>query len=112
MFDSNRSESLGLRIEPNYHTLICLVCIFALPVTGSCLISHLWEKPKIPKQSRAGLSSYVHSLHIIDPSDLPVLPYGSLAHPGLKVFRIYACKSCGQKSTSQNIIRRHIATKH
>ncbi|KEQ70846.1 hypothetical protein M436DRAFT_65669 [Aureobasidium namibiae CBS 147.97] len=65
-----------------------------------------------PTQSRAGLSSYVHSLHIVDPSDLPVLPHGSLAHPDLKVFRIYACKSCGQKSTSQDIIGRHMATKH
>ncbi|KAH0175670.1 hypothetical protein KCU67_g83, partial [Aureobasidium melanogenum] len=96
----------------NCHALICLTCKLALPVTGSLSTSHLWEEYKTPKQSRAGLTSYVHSLHIVDPSDLPVLPHGFLAHPDLKVFRFYACKACDQRSTSQDIIGRHMATKH
>jgi len=48
MFDASRLEFLGLRIDPIHHALICLTCKCALPVTGSCLTFHLWEKHRIP----------------------------------------------------------------
>jgi Orsellinic acid/F9775 biosynthesis cluster protein D len=112
MFDPKRLASLGLRIDYDHTALICLVCKCALPVTGSCLTSHLWEKHKIPKDLRAGLTSHVRSLQITDPSELPILPDGCPPHPDLRVYRVYVCKSCGHKSTSQDIIGRHLSRNH
>jgi len=109
MHESNRLRRLGLVVDSEYRALICVVCGCALSCSGCQVTSHLWEKHQVPKDARTSITSYIHSLRLLDLSRLPPRPNGSPAHTNLKTKRGYACKLCDYLTASEERIGRHLS---
>jgi hypothetical protein len=94
MADHSLLTAVNLVLDPRGPALICKTCQYALAVSKSQVTSHLWEKHKISLASRRDITSYIHSLNIPNPVNLPRRPDRSFVHPHLKVYGGYACLSC------------------
>ena len=66
-----RFASLGLYYNKLEPALICKQCKYALKPSGETVTRHLGEKHGISASARRGLSSFVSSLRLPDPNQLP-----------------------------------------
>ena len=73
---------------------------------------HLADKHAIPKRSRDGLHLLVRALCLPDPNTLPLRPDWSPAHPQLAIRTGVACRHCAYRTTSVDLITRHLAKAH
>jgi hypothetical protein len=65
-----------------------------------------------PPAARKGLNRVVKSLRFPNPSTLPVRHDGSILHPQLAVFNGAVCKICDFRTTSVELMGRHMFKKH
>ncbi|KAI8401260.1 hypothetical protein FOFC_18129 [Fusarium oxysporum] len=105
-------ESLGLYLSQPEPAIICIQCKFALKPDGDCTSRHLGERHGISKPARRGLGLFIRSLHLPDPETLPVRLDGSSPHPHLRIHQGAACRHCGLRSTSLEVLSRHLKKLH
>lgn len=107
-----RLDSIGLVLSESDRILICKHCKYALQPSGQTVSKHLWEKHSLPARDRAGLNAYIRSLALQDPNTVPRRPDGSSAHSNLLVHDGFACSQCVYRTTSENLLRRHLSQQH
>lgn len=66
----------------------------------------------MPAEARNGLTSLVASLGLRDPNKLPLRKDGCPAHPHLVKKRGWACKGCTERTTSRDLMQRHLSKIH
>lgn len=107
-----RLATLGLvrnRPEP---AIICRHCQYALKPSGEAVSKHLWEKHQLSTDARKGLNPFVKSLNLPNPNQLPLRPDGCPPHPYLIAQPGVACRQCSFRSTSIDLVRRHLSKVH
>lgn len=107
-----RLDALGLYLNSPEPAIICRLCRFALKPFGDRVTRHLGEKHDVPKAARRGLTAFIRSLDLPDPNKLPLRPDGSPRHPHLDVQRGAACKHCDYRTSSIDLLGRHLAKSH
>ncbi|KAK2005687.1 hypothetical protein LZ32DRAFT_545546 [Colletotrichum eremochloae] len=107
-----RLEALRLHLNEPEPVLICRPCGYALKPFGERVSRHLAEKHDMPKQQRRGLSALVKSLRLGDPNDVARRPDGLPPHEALTVTRGHACRHCSYRTTSDDLVCRHLSKAH
>src|SRR5690349_12399183 len=102
-------RSLGLVIGEPERVLICTheSCGYALQVRDKRVSRHLCEKHKTPKALRRGLDRIIASLDLCDPRSVDPRANGSAPHPLLQVSTGFACRRCGNLTTSSKLHQQH-----
>ncbi|EAQ90199.1 hypothetical protein CHGG_06818 [Chaetomium globosum CBS 148.51] len=109
---NRRLAAIGLVLNVPEPALLCRPCGYALQPNGNCVTRHLADKHAIPKRSRDGLHPLVRALCLPDPNTLPLRPDWSPAHPQLATRTGVACRHCTYRTTSVDLITRHLAKAH
>ncbi|KAF6808394.1 hypothetical protein CPLU01_15675, partial [Colletotrichum plurivorum] len=107
-----RLEALQLYLNEPEPVLICRPCGYALKPFGVRISRHLAEKHDVPKPQRRGLSALVKSLGLGDPNDVAPRPDGLPPHEALAVTRGHACRHCGYRTASDDLVCRHLSKAH
>ena len=107
-----RLATLGLYLNAPESAIICTRCEYALQPSGARVTKHLGEKHRVPANARHGLSAFVDSLQLPDPNTLEVRDDGAIAHPHLAVRRGARCVQCNFRSTSSDLMHRHLSKEH
>jgi hypothetical protein len=85
---------------------------YAPQPSGQTVSKRLWEKHSVPAKDRAGLNAFVGSLELQNPNSVSSCPDGSPAHPHLTVQRGVTCLQCRYRTTSTNLLQRHMMKEH
>jgi hypothetical protein len=109
---NRRLRDIGLVVCKSEEVLICTRCKYALQPSGQTVSKHLWEKHCIPAKERAGLYAFVQSLDLPDPNSVTKHSDGDPAHPHLLAQSGFACLRCEYRTTSQNLVKRHLSQEH
>lgn len=107
-----RLRALDVHINAPEPALICCRCKYALQSSRDGVSKHLWERHREPLASRRGLTSLIKSLGLPDPNTLPLRQDGSGPHSYLDIHSGAACKLCSFRSTSLELVCRHLAKGH
>ncbi|KAI3573635.1 hypothetical protein IWW34DRAFT_135798, partial [Fusarium oxysporum f. sp. albedinis] len=102
---------LELYYDISYQAIICIPCGFALK-TDDDRVGRLKEKYGISKKHRQKLNALVNSLHHPDLDELPKRADSSVRHPYLALQTGAECKHCTLRSTSHDILSRHLKKVH
>ncbi|KAH6970331.1 hypothetical protein DER45DRAFT_601349 [Fusarium avenaceum] len=105
-------KRLELHYDIPYQVIICIPCGFALKTDNDRVGRHLKEKHEISKNRRQKLNTLVNSLHLPDLDELPKRPDRSAQHPFLALQTGAECKHCNLRSTSHDILARHLKKVH
>ncbi|KAL5603423.1 hypothetical protein FOVSG1_006173 [Fusarium oxysporum f. sp. vasinfectum] len=108
----SRLEKLHLHFNLPEQAIICTLCGYALAADDDRVGRHLGEKHHISKSARRQLNALVNSLKLPSPDTLPKRPDGSTPHPHLRIQDGKACKHCGLRSTSSDVLSKHIRVLH
>lgn len=92
--------------------IICTSCQYALQTRGERVSRHLGEKHGVPVQARAGLTAFLAELVLPDPNHVDLLPDWTAPHPHLAVQTGASCKRCHFRSTSIELVKRHVSKSH
>ncbi|KAH8749809.1 hypothetical protein BGZ57DRAFT_1019545 [Hyaloscypha finlandica] len=107
-----RLAQAHLIFDPSGPVLICQKCQYALAPSGTQVTSHLRIKHQTPLHLRGGLTKYVQSLGLPDPATISLRGDGAPAHLHLQVYKGHACRQCDYRTTSLDLITRHVGHKH
>lgn len=114
----NRADSesqlaaIGLHWDQNAAVIICTNCKYALQPRGERVSRHLGERHGVPVQARAGLTAFLAELALPDPNHIDLLPDWTAPHPHLAVQTGASCKRCYFRSTSLELVKRHVSKSH
>ncbi len=103
---------LGLYFNQPELAIICIQCGYAIKPDGDRVSRHLGEKHQTPKPLRKGLNTFIQSLHLPDPASLPRREHNCSPHPHLLLQKGFICKPCGFRSSSEDLIIRHLSSSH
>jgi hypothetical protein len=103
---------LGLFLNRPESCIICIGCKYALHPSAEAVSKHLWSVHKTPSAARKGLNRVVESLRFPNPSTLPVRHDGSILHPHLAALNGAVCKIWSFRTTSVELMGRHMSKKH
>jgi hypothetical protein len=106
-----RLTSLGLVLDTQEKVIICTKCQYALKPSDA-VSKHLGDRHDISTRARHGLSAFVKQLQLPDPSRLEPRPGGCASHPNLATKSGVACRQCDYRSTSLDLVQRHLAKTH
>jgi hypothetical protein len=106
-----RLTSLGLVLDTEEKVIICTKCRYALKPSDA-VSKHLGDRHDTSAKARHGLSAFVKQLQLPDPSRLEPRPDGCAPHPNLATKSGVACGQCNYRSTSLDLVQRHIAKTH
>ncbi|KID82474.1 hypothetical protein MGU_10223 [Metarhizium guizhouense ARSEF 977] len=110
--EAQRIASLGLYLNQPESAVICIECGFALKADGDRVSRHLGEKHGLSRKTRWGLNKLINSLQLPDPRQLPPRQDGCPQHPHLALQRVAACSYCRFRSTSYDLLSRHLKKEH
>jgi hypothetical protein len=110
-FTQNWSH-LPLYLDWGEHLVICSHCQYALSVDGTQASSHLRKKHHIPQDQRNGLDQYLHQHHFQSPGKAQPRSDGLPPHPALQVHPGFQCLQCQYRTTSLDLMGRHLAKTH
>jgi hypothetical protein len=105
-------SGIGLVLCKSDQVLICSPCQYALQPSGQTVSKHLWERHSLPAKDRAGLNAFVRGLDLPDPNTIASKQDGSEAHPHLGVQSGVVCLQCRYRTTSMNLLQRHLVKEH
>ncbi|KAG8664460.1 hypothetical protein FPOAC2_13431 [Fusarium poae] len=105
-------DRFGLYLNQPEPAILCIQCKFALKADGDRVSRHLGERHGISKLARRGPGLFIRALRLPDPKTLPVRPDGSSPHPHLRIQQGAACRHCGLRSTSLEVLSRHLKEVH
>jgi hypothetical protein len=103
---------LGLYYNEPELAIIYVICGFAIKPGGDRVSRHLGEKHGIPKSERRHLNSFIRSLGLSDPATLSKRLEGCHPHPHLVLQRGAQCRHCGTRSSSRDVLLRHLKSVH
>ncbi|KAG4277085.1 hypothetical protein FPRO04_14179 [Fusarium proliferatum] len=103
---------LELHYDISFQAIICIPCGFALKTDDDRVGRHLKEKHGISKKRRQKLNTLVNSLHLPDLDELPKRVDGFAQHPYLALQTGAECKHCALRSTSYDMLSRHLKKEH
>ena len=104
-------ERLNLHVNEPEPTIICRTCQFALNGINS-LADHVVEKHKLPKSLAKEASRQLRPYTTLGPKELRLRPDHSLPHPHLSKHLGVKCKHCELKTTSTEVLSRHLSKEH
>jgi hypothetical protein len=104
--------SLGLCLNKPESVIICTRCKYALQPSADTISKHLAVKHQTSATARRGLTAFVRSLVLQDPNKLALRTDGCLPHPDLLILQGVACKLCLFRSTSRDLMQRHMSKEH
>ncbi|KID82378.1 RecQ helicase TLH3 [Metarhizium guizhouense ARSEF 977] len=99
-------------LESPESAVICTECGFALKADGDRVSRHLGEKHGLSRKTRWGLNKLINSLQLPDPRQLPPRQDGCPQHPHLALQSGAACSYCRFRSTSHDLLSRHLKKEH
>jgi hypothetical protein len=102
-------EALNLHLNSPEPLIICRVCKYALQPTGRRVLKHLWETHKVPLESRQDLNAVIKRLALPDVNTVEARKDGCAPHPYLVTSSGVQCKHCNYRSTSLDLIKRHLS---
>lgn len=105
-------EQLNLYFNEPEPVIICRICQSALSGSINPLVDHVVDKHQYSKDSARELSRLLRPCTILGPKELRLQPDHSPPHPHLSKHLGMMCKHCGQKTTSVEILRRHLSKEH
>lgn len=109
---AQRIASLGLYLNEPELAILCVECGFALKADSDRVSRHLGEKHGLSKKARWGLNRLINSLQLPDPGQLPPRQDGHQQHRHLTLQRGAACSHCRFRSTSYDVLSRHLKKEH
>ncbi|KAH8690376.1 hypothetical protein GQ44DRAFT_744804 [Phaeosphaeriaceae sp. PMI808] len=104
-------EHLNLHVNEPEPTIICRTCQFSLNGINS-LVGHAVEKHKLPRHLAKEASRRLGPYTILGPKELRLRPDNSAPHPYLSKHLGAMCKHCGLKTTSTEVLSRHLSKDH
>ncbi|KAJ5052595.1 hypothetical protein J3E74DRAFT_469583 [Bipolaris maydis] len=104
-------ERLNLHVNEPEPTIICRTCQFALNGINS-LADHVVEKHKLPKALAKEASRQLRPYTILGPKELRLRPDHSPPHPHLSKHLGVKRKHCELKTTSTEVLSRHLSKEH
>lgn len=107
-----RLTALGLHWDRAAGAIICLSCKYALQTKGERVSRHLGDKHRVEAAARKGLSAFMKHLSLPDPNQLDLLRDHGPPHPQLATHAGAACRQCNFRSTSLELVRRHLSKTH
>jgi hypothetical protein len=102
----------GLFMNEPEPVIICRSCQFSLGDSPSAVANHLAEKHNVPKATTKELRRLLHPFTFLGPETLRLRPDGSTPHPHLRVQPGIACGHCSLKTTSHEVLSRHLSKNH
>ncbi|KAK4073268.1 hypothetical protein Purlil1_13123 [Purpureocillium lilacinum] len=105
-------RALGLHYNEPERAILCSRCGFALKADADRVSRHLGEKHRVLGKARKGLNHLVQNLQLPDPCSLQARPDHSEKHHHLALQRGAACKHCKFRSTSLELLSRHLKKIH
>ncbi|KAH7147075.1 hypothetical protein B0J13DRAFT_405209, partial [Dactylonectria estremocensis] len=103
-----RLQNLHLHYNLPESAIICMRCGYALKADADRVGRHLGEHHGVPKSARRGLNSLILTLSLPDPDALPMRAGRSAPHPHLALQVGAACRHCQLRSTSLELLSRHL----
>lgn len=107
-----RLADLGLVLCEDDRLIVCNHCKYALQPSGQTVSKHLWEVHSLPAKDRTGLNAFVRGLKLQDPNTVAPRPDGSPPHTQLIVQDGFTCLQCRYRTTSSDLLQRHMAKEH
>jgi hypothetical protein len=104
--------SLGLCLNKPESVIICIRCKYALIPSGEGVSKHLGNKHGVSAAARRGLKTFIVSLDFPDPNKVALRTDGGLPHPDLLILQGVVCNLCPFRSTSRDLMRRHMSKAH
>ena len=104
--------TIGLYWDREAAVIICTSCQYALQPKGDRVSRHLGEKHGVSLKARVGLNAFVQDLALPDPNQLDLRADGVARHPHLTVQAGAGCIKCDYRSTSLELVKRHISKMH
>lgn len=92
--------------------IICIKCKYALQTKGEGVSGHLGDKHDILPILRKGLSAFIKYLSLPNPNQIAPRADYDPPHPHLAVYSGGVCKHCNYRSTSLELVRRHLSKAH
>jgi hypothetical protein len=105
-------EQLNLHLNEPEPVIICRICQFALSGSMKSIVDHIVDKHKRPRDLTKDLGQLLGPYTILGPKELYVRPDFSPPHPHLSKHLGMMCKHCGQKTTSADVLARHLSKGH
>ncbi|CEJ83200.1 hypothetical protein VHEMI03220 [[Torrubiella] hemipterigena] len=105
-------DALDLHLDEQHRVILCKTCKFAIKPAGDRVTRHLGEKHGISRKARVGLCKLMIMLELPDPATLAPRPDNVQPHPYLEVRTCFSCKLCRFKTSSFDLISRHIPKQH
>jgi hypothetical protein len=103
--------SLSLDLDRDEKVIICIKGQYALKPSDA-VSKHLGDKHEISAKARHGLNAFVKQLQLPDPNKLEPRPDGCTPHSNLATKSGVACGQCNYRSTSLDLVQRHLAKTH
>ncbi|PVH93801.1 hypothetical protein DM02DRAFT_540752, partial [Periconia macrospinosa] len=104
-------KQLSLHVNKPEPTIICRTCQFALNRINS-LVDYIVEKHKLLRRLAKKASQRLEPYTILGPKELQLRPDHSAPHPYLSKHLRVICKHCGFKTTSTEVLSRHLSKEH
>ena len=102
----------GLFVNEPEPVIICRTCRFALGDSPTAVANHLAEKHNVPKSTTKELRRLLRPYTFLGPEALRLRPDGSTPHPHLQVQPGISCRHCSLKTTSHEVLSRHLSKNH
>jgi hypothetical protein len=105
-------QQSGLHVLEPEHALLCSPCKVALPVKSEHVFHHLQERHDLSGPYHDLHASQLDLLMLTDVANLKPRSDNSSALPDLVVAPGYSCRRCAFRTSSQQLLSRHLPTVH
>jgi hypothetical protein len=105
-------DTLGLHINKPEHAIICCSCKFALQGSVEAIVKHLAEKHNVPRSTRDETRPLLRLYTFLEPKKLPLRSDRLAPHLHLLMQHGFACRHCSFRTTSVEMLNRHLSKSH
>jgi hypothetical protein len=105
-------KQFNLLLNEPEPVIICRTCQFALSGSVKCIVDHVVDKHKYSRDLAKDLAQLLRPYTILGPKELHLRPDNAPPHPHLFKHLGMTCKHCGHKTTSAEILARHLSKEH